>query len=81
MREWLTFLAVVIGWALVGRLVLEMDVLPVWMLAIGWFLGLMWLLCWLTGTTRDFLYFLGIWAVVPAVGGAIALVIILLEWL
>lgn len=58
MREWLTFLAVVFGWALVGRFILEMQIAQPWAVALVWFIGLIWLIGWAAGSAREADYLL-----------------------
>lgn len=58
MREWLTFLAVVFGWALVGRFVLELQIAQPWAVALVWLIGLIWLIGWAAGSAREADYLL-----------------------
>ena len=58
MIEWLTFLAVVFGWALAGRIVLELQVAQPWAVALVWLIGLIWLIGWAAGPVREADYLL-----------------------
>ena len=60
MRDWLIFLGVVLGWAAVGRLVLEADVADPFALGIAWFVGLIWLIGWAVGSVKEANYLLKI---------------------
>lgn len=71
-REWLTFLAVVFGWALVGRVVLEMQVAQPWAVALVWFIGLIWLIGWAAGSSETADYLLKL------MGGATAGILLIL---
>lgn len=57
MIEWLRFMGVVLGWALVGRVILEMQIAQPWAVALVWFAGLIWLIGWAAGSaqTADYL--------------------------
>jgi len=57
-REWLTFLAIVFGWALVGRFVLELQIAQPWAVALVWLIGLIWLIGWAAGSAREADYLL-----------------------
>ena len=72
MREWLTFLAVVFGWALVGRVVLELQIAKPWAVALVWLIGLIWLIGWAAGSAREADYLLKI------IGGATAGILLIL---
>ena len=58
MKEWLTFLAVMFGWALVGRFVLELQIAQPWAVALVWLIGLIWLIGWAAGSVREADYLL-----------------------
>lgn len=78
MKEWLTFLAVVFGWALVGRFVLELQIAQPWAVALVWLIGLIWLIGWAAGSVREADYLLklmvGMFGVLALIAGiAIAL--------
>lgn len=72
-REWLTFLAVVFGWALVGRVILELQIAQPWAVALVWFIGLIWLIGWAAGSAREADYLLtlmaGIFGVMVLIAG------------
>lgn len=77
-KEWLTFLAVVFGWALVGRFVLELQIAQPWAVALVWLIGLIWLIGWAAGSVREADYLLklmvGMFGVLALIAGiAIAL--------
>lgn len=71
-REWLTFLAVVFGWALVGRFVLELQIAQPWAVALVWLIGLIWLIGWAAGSAREADYLLKL------MGGATAGILLIL---
>lgn len=58
MTEWLRFIGVVLGWALVGRFVLEMQIAQPWAVALVWLIGLIWLTGWAAGSAREADYLL-----------------------
>lgn len=72
MKEWLTFLAVVFGWALVGRFVLELKIAQPWAVALVWLIGLIWLIGWTAGSVREADYLLKL------MGGATAGILLIL---
>lgn len=77
MKEWLTFLAVVFGWALVGRVILELQTAQPWAVALVWFIGLIWLIGWAAGSAREADYLLKLMAGMFGVMALIAGVAIL----
>lgn len=62
MRDWLVFLCVVLGWAAIGRLVLEADIVDPFALGIVWLVGLIWLIGWVVGSVKEANYLLMIMA-------------------
>jgi hypothetical protein len=79
-REWLTFLAVVFGWALVGRFVLELQIAQPWAVALVWLVGLIWLIGWAAGSAREADYLLKLMGGVIGVPVALVAVILLVGY-
>lgn len=79
MKEWLTFLAVVFGWALVGRVVLELHVAQPWAVALVWLIGLIWLIGWAAGSAREADYLLKLMGCIFGVMALIAGIVIALN--
>lgn len=62
MKDWLRFIAVILGWTLAGRAVLELSVVHPLALALVWFVGLIWLIGWVVGSVGEADYLLKIMA-------------------
>ena len=80
MKEWLTFMAFMIGWALVGYLILSLNIVPPFVLGLVWCIGLVWLIGRFFGSTKDANYLLGIFLVIPGIALIAAALITVLEW-
>lgn len=80
MRAWLFFMGVVLGWAVLGRLVLEADIVHPLVLGVVWSIGLIWLIGWSVGSASEATYMLKLIAGIAAVAVAIAAIITLLEY-
>jgi len=74
MIEWLRFMATIMGWAVVGRLILESSLVQPWALAAVWFIGLIWLIGWLAGSATDADYLLKLLGVPVALAAIVVLV-------
>lgn len=80
MRDWLIFLGVVLGWAAVGRLVLEADIVHPVALAIVWIIGLIWLIGWAVGSIKDADYLVKLIAGMVAVPLAFVVLLTIAEY-
>lgn len=80
MRDWLIFLGVVLGWAVIGRLVLEADVVHPVALAIVWVIGLIWLIGWVVGSIKDADYLVKLIAGMVAVPLAFVVLLTIAEY-
>lgn len=80
MREWLAFLAIVLGWAVIGRLVLEANVAHPFAVALVWFAGLVWLIGWVSGSARDADYLLKLMAGMIAAPLALVVLVTIAEY-
>ena len=79
-KEWLAFLAVVFGWALVGRFVLELQIAQPWAVALVWLIGLIWLIGWAAGSAREADYLLKLMGGMIGVPVALVAVILLVGY-
>lgn len=79
MNRFLSFIAVVVGWAVAGRIVLELGILPPVALFILWLIGFVWLVGRVVGSSTEANHLLKTTGLMFGLIAALAGVIFLLQ--